>query len=116
MSESNVADVATQLELERVERARVLAAGERDREIVAAEKRARYEALVEARLDGYDEHFKIINGSIGRTADALEALKISLNAATAEKKAIVGLQTRQIAALATIATLLYVVLSLIGHA
>ena len=104
-------EMAAELERERSDRARILAREETDRAVAVAEKRVREAAETNARLSNHDEHFKVINGSIGRTAEALEELKDTVLRVVQEKKSVVSLQNRQVAFLAAVGGLVYVVLN-----
>jgi hypothetical protein len=107
--------MAATLEGERAERARILAREETQRAVEVAEKRAREGAIIEQRLAGHDAHFALVNGSIDRTAKALEAMKDAVVELTSERKSIVSLQNRQIALVAAVAAILYVVIAILPH-
>ena len=103
-------EMAVALETERSDRARTLAREETDRAVAVAEKRAREMAMLESRLSNHDEHFKVINGSVERTAKALEDLKLTVLKVVEEKKSIVNLQNRQIAVVAAIGMIVYLII------
>jgi D-aminopeptidase len=100
---------------ERSERARKLATEEYDREITRAEARGRREAQVDARLDSHEVRLNVINGSMSRTAKALEGLREDFAAIVVSKKAIWGMQARQVGALSLLAGIVYGTLQVTGH-
>ena len=96
---------------QRTERARVLSGEQHDREIVEVERRVRREAFVDAKLDQHEDRLNAINGNIGRLASAVEAVKDLVASLVGEKKGIVRLQNQQIALIATIASVAYVLIT-----
>ena len=59
------------------EQARTLSQEEHDRLIIEAERRARRETEVDSRLNQHEARLNVINGSISRSASALELLTSS---------------------------------------
>jgi hypothetical protein len=72
-----VVDRARDLARVTAEQARSLSQEEHDRLVVEAERRARREAEVDGRLSQHEARLNLINGSISRSASALEHLSSS---------------------------------------